>query len=114
MPNHALADFVDTLDRPRKTAAQLGYVMPGEFEPLDAVWLSYPRNTETWPGCFEKACKQYDNFIKQLKRFVKVEVLGGPEKLSTKRWKSNDSWIRDYGPIFVVKRDEKKLAAHDF
>jgi agmatine deiminase len=95
-----------------KTAAELGYRMPGEFEPLDAVWLTYPHNIETWPGCFEKACAQYDRFIEALREFVPVEVLG-----RTRNWKTGDSWVRDYGPIFVVNQDArpgKKLACHDF
>src|SRR5258706_4333495 len=102
MPKHPRTDFVAELQRPRKSAAELGYVMPGEFEPLDAVWLTFPRNDETWPGCFDKACSQYENFVKQLRKFVKVELIGGPKKLTTRRWKANDSWIRDYGPTFVI------------
>jgi agmatine deiminase len=91
-----------------QSAADLGYRMPGEFEPVDAVWLSYPHNVETWPGCFDEACAQYDFYMSQVARFADVRLIG-----RTLHWPTHDSWIRDYGPLFVVD-DGGQLACHDF
>ena len=43
------------LMQPNRSAAALGYRMPAEFEPIEAVWLTYPHDERTWPGCFEQA-----------------------------------------------------------
>ncbi len=101
-----MSDF--DLNQPERTAAALGYRMPGEFEPIDAVWLTYPHNRETWPGCFERACEQYDDFIAQVARFAQVNLIG-----KAIDWPTNDSWIRDYGPLFVINQTGE-LACHDF
>ncbi len=87
-------------------AAQPGYRMPAEWEPLDAVWLVRPHNPETWPNCLEQAQAQWDAFAAALARHVRVRTT---DELGIS---TVDSWIRDFGPIFVVR--EGALAAHDF
>lgn len=108
MTTHRRLSQTDELTIPAQTAAQLGYHVPGEFEPINAVWLAYPTEPTTWPGCFDKAREQYDFFMSQVARFARVELV------NTKHgWPTNDSWIRDYGPIFVVN-EAGELACHDF
>ncbi|MEX2214021.1 MAG: agmatine deiminase family protein [Phycisphaeraceae bacterium] len=96
-----LTDHLAGLMLPTESAAALGYRLPAEFEPVEALWLTYPHNLDTWPRCFEEACKQYDHFIAQAKRFTKVNVIGKGRDFE---WTTNDSWVRDYGPIFVVRK----------
>lgn len=91
-----------------RSAWELGYRWPGEFEPVEAVWLAYPHNRGTWPGCFEAACGQYDHFMAQVARFARVELIGKRHAMPT-----NDAWVRDYGPIFMVG-PRGELACHDF
>jgi len=107
-------DHLEGLTQPKQSARSLGYRVPGEFEPVEAVWFTYPHNLDTWPGCFEKACGQYDEVLKQAAKFAKVNVIGRDFQ-----WRTNDSWVRDYGPIFVVKArggasDGPAIACHDF
>jgi agmatine deiminase len=90
------------------SAREAGYRMPAEFEPVAAVWLTYPHNPETWPGCLDQAREQYDFFMSQVARFADVQMTG-----KRHGWKTNDSWIRDYGPVFVVN-NAGELACHDF
>lgn len=108
MPHDRIEAF-DSLMRPDASALSLGYRMPGEFEPLSCVWLAPPSNPETWPGCLDEAQKQFVDWADALKRAVKVRTtdeLGIP---------TNDSWIRDFGPIFVVREaEDAPLACHDF
>ena len=108
------ASVVASLDR--FVAAELGYRMPAEFEPIAAVWLAKPHNRETWPGCFELAAAQHAAFVAALEKVIKVELIGRDHA-----WPVNDSWIRDYGPIYVVqpraaarKPQPSSLAIHDF
>ncbi len=96
---------VRQLDR---SARESGYRLPGEFEPVVAVWLTYPHNPSTWPGCFERAREQYDHFMTQAARYAHVELVNKRHAMPT-----NDSWIRDYGPVFMVGPNGE-LACHDF
>ncbi len=93
-----------TFDR---SAKELGYRMPGEFEPVDAVWVTPPHNLETWPACFDQAAEQFARFFSLLKQSVPVR---DTSKLGLA---TNDSWIRDYGPLFVTDRNGH-IACHDF
>lgn len=81
--------------------------MPGEFEPVDAVWVTPPHNPETWPGCLDRAQAQFEVFLTELERHAEVR------STASLGIKTNDSWVRDYGPIFVTSRDHG-LACHDF
>lgn len=88
------------------TANELGYRLPAEFEPQSRVWLTTPHNPDTWPGCLDQAQQQFETFANTLAQYVEVKTT---ESLDIQ---TNDSWIRDYGPIFVVKENE--IAIHDF
>ena len=35
-----------------KPPAALGFRMPAEWEPQEAIWLSWPHKRTTWPGRF--------------------------------------------------------------
>lgn len=89
-------------------ATRLGFRLPGEFEPLEAVWVTPPHNPETWPGCLEEAQRQHAAFVDELCRHVPVHRIGVDHD-----WPTTDSWVRDYGPLFVVNR-EGRVACHDF
>jgi len=92
--------------------------MPGEFEPQSCVWLSPPVNPETWPGCLDKAQRQFADWVDLLRLAVPVSTTVELEI------ETDDAWIRDYGPIFVVRDKEHHegvappappgLACHDF
>lgn len=97
------------------TAAELGYRMPAEWEPQVRIWLTPPHNRFTWPGCLARAQKQYRQFQDALARQVDVVTTQGMNI------RTNDSWIRDYGPMFVVRPPQRShmdrlpgKAIHDF
>jgi len=89
------------------TAAAAGYRMPAEWERLACVWLVRPHNAETWPGCLDAAREEWDSWRSRLAKVVEVREcteLGIP---------TNDSWIRDFGPIFV-RNAAGAVAGHSF
>lgn len=105
---HPTIDGIETIHRPTQNARELGYRCPAEFEPVQCVWVVPPHNEETWPGCFEAAQAQHAEWVERMRPYVEVrttDALG----IAT-----DDSWIRDFGPVFVVNDEARQLAAHDF
>ena len=81
--------------------------MPAEWEPQDAVWVSPPHNAETWPGCLDEAQEQFALLYDAIREVVAVRPV---ESLGIE---TNDSWIRDFGPIFTHDADGA-VRCHDF
>ncbi len=91
----------------QQTAASHGFVMPAEWAPLDAVWLVRPHNQETWPGCLQAAQAEWDAWRAAMETVVRVRTT---DELHIA---TNDSWIRDFGPVFVQTKSGQ-VAAHSF
>lgn len=107
---HPRIEGAERLRQADRSAAELGYRMPAEWEPVARVWVDPPHNPETWPLCLEEAQKEFQQFVEAVSRaarVVNIKDLGIP---------TVDSWIRDYGPIFVKKDSGGKdaIAVHDF
>ena len=114
--------------------ADLGFHMPAEWEPHSATWLTWPHNLETWPGQdMAKVEAVYIQMIKALTKGEKVNLLINRESDTFKLNKlikngplttqniniypipTNDAWIRDYGPNFLVRQtssSKREVAAN--
>lgn len=88
-------------------AQQTGFRLPAEWEPVERVWLTTPHNNETWPDCLDAAQRQFAFLNDQLRSHVETCTT------QSRDIPTNDSWIRDYGPLFVVHEDGR-LACHNF
>jgi len=109
------------------TPRNRGFHMPAEWEPHEAVWLSWPHNKGTFPhiGIVEET---YIRFISTIHLSERVELFV-PSALANRLVRTrlkeakvdlsrvilhtidySDVWIRDYGPSFLVNRAMKKLA----
>ena len=110
--------------------AALGYKMPPEWFPHHSTWLAWPKNSTTWPDRVIQVQKIYLQLISLLSSHEKIDLL--VDKKSTqvsilkqlKEYKvplqqirfhlipTADSWIRDYGPNFIVRlrKGNKELA----
>jgi agmatine deiminase len=101
------------------------YRMPAEWEPHLATYLVWPHNRDTWPGKFEVIPPIFAQMAAAIAQFEPVRILVKDENLlddiramvataaqrqgnssPTGRIEllvipTDDSWIRDYGPIFV-------------
>ncbi|MDD1701375.1 MAG: agmatine deiminase family protein [Methanoregula sp.] len=114
-------DATAPLPRPGATPNNQGYHMPAEWEPHDAIWLSWPHNKMTFPHLKEVE-DAYVEFIAAISPTEKVELFV-PNPMVNRRVKAHlrsaevdlsrvtirtitysDVWIRDYGPTFVVNR----------
>ncbi len=110
----------------KNTPKQLGFTMPAEWKPHSAVWLAWPYDKTTFPNRVKKIEKVYCKIIKALKDSEQVELLVLPtmKNYVKKILKSNkvnlenisfhftdycDVWTRDYAPIFLTNRANKKL-----
>lgn len=107
----------------RALPRELGFRMPAEWEPHHATWLSWPHNPNTWPNVdIEKIEHIWAQMTAALCPGEIVNILAAPERheqvrkvlkkqnIPLERVKihaipTNDAWVRDAGPIFVV-RDE--------
>lgn len=95
------------------------YYMPAEWAPHESTWLTWPKDPITWPNRVEQAQQAYCKIIEALSPSEKVNLLVDDfetKQLVLKQLKdysphlpnlvfhlipTADSWIRDYGPIFV-------------
>jgi agmatine deiminase len=121
------------LTTPASTPRQIGYRWPAEWEPHDATWLAWPHKEASWPGKFEPVPAIFVEMVRALVPGERVEILVGDEvredrvrvllidggvpleRVGFHRIPTDDSWIRDHGPVFVVGRDRPDdLAALDW
>ena len=102
--------------------SKLGYRMPAEWEKHEATWLAWPHSEPTWPGKIPDVESAYGDLVAILSKDEKVRLLVNEEgmedrarkiaikaganeaNLETHRIPTNDAWIRDYGPNFVVEK----------
>lgn len=107
MHQHPLHPVARELHNPPGVARALGYRMPAEWEPIRCLYMTRPENKTTWPGCLTDAAQQFHDAVQRMRQYVDV--------ITTQQMNipTNDSWIRDYGPIFV-QNNAGEIACHDF
>jgi agmatine deiminase len=109
------------------TPRNRGFHMPAEWEPHEAVWLSWPHNRMTFPHITEVE-NAYYSFIRavhvseRIELFVPTAVIHRKVRTRLREMGVDlaqvvlhtsdfaDIWIRDYGPTFVVNRVLGKTA----
>lgn len=109
----------------------LGFRVPAEWEPQEAVWLSWPVNLETWPGRFAPVPAKFAEIAAAISRFEGVRInceksrqeeahrllLEAGADLSRIQFFDhpvNDSWCRDHGPIFIKNDETGEIAVTDW
>ncbi len=111
---------IDTFEcNPKKD----GYYFPAEWEQHEATWLSWPHNTDTWPGKFKHIFQAYCEFIRVLSLSENVRINVGSVELAKSAFTriaqygaeldniyfylnpTNDAWCRDHGPSFLVNEN---------
>ena len=98
--------------------AALGFYMPAEWRPHAATWLTWPKDPETWPDRVSHVEHIYLEMIAALTPHETVNLLVDDEateqavrercpfpsatNIRFHRIQTVDSWIRDYGPNFLI------------
>jgi agmatine deiminase len=117
----------------QSAASGSGYRMPAEWSPHQATWISWPHNTDTWPGHLPGVERTMAEAVGALatSELVRINVrdaghgyhvqklLAGrvpPERVIIHQFPTNDAWCRDHGAIFVTRSaaDGDHLLALDF
>jgi agmatine deiminase len=108
--------------------------MPPEWAPHSAAYLVWPHNRDTWPGKFEAIPPIFAKIAAAIAHFEPVRILVKPDadfdevqklilraqtpfsqplrsdRIELIPLATNDSWVRDHGPIFV-NRIERGVGA---
>lgn len=106
------------------TPKQDGYRMPAEFEPQEGIWMLWPERNDNWRDGAKPAQQAFVNVAAAIARFerVTVGVSAGqyqnararlPEAVRVVELSSDDAWVRDCGPTFLVN-DRGGLRAVDW
>ena len=102
-----------------------GFWMPGEFEPQTGVWMLWPHRPDNWRDGAKPAQATFASVARAIAEFepvtmcVKPEdyaaaryILGDEENIRVIEMESDDSWIRDCGPTFVINEGGEVRAVH--
>lgn len=116
------------------TPGALGFRMPAEWHRHEATWFTWPKDPITWPDRVPQVREIFLRMIEVLAEHEIVNLLVDDEPAASEvrsriaalpvgpQAKKNvrlhliptvDSWIRDYGPNFVV-HDDGRVAFNDF
>lgn len=108
------------IDLENKSLRELGYRMPAEWEPHRATWLAWPTRESSWPGKFAPVPAVWARMARELCEAEEVHILVDNQEAEAAvrrflkehkadasnvflhEFPTNDAWIRDFGPIFVV------------
>ncbi len=103
-----------------ETPSSDGFCMPGEFQPHDRCWMAWPHRPDIWRDNASHAQAVFSALVSAIAEFEPVHVLVSDEcwddararlgdipGTTIIRCETDDSWVRDTGPSFVVKNGEK-------
>jgi agmatine deiminase len=105
--------------------------MPAEWEPQEAIWLSWPHKRDSWPGQFRPIPHTFSRIVAHISRFeiVRINAAAALHERAKKLCASaganmarvefydhptNDAWCRDHGPIFVKHDPSGEVAITDW
>ena len=103
-----------------------GFRMPGEFEPHEQLWMLWPQRPDNWRLGGKPAQRAWVEVATAISRFEQVTVGVNhdqyenavnllPATVRVIEVSSNDAWMRDCGPTFVVNDDgDVRLVDWDF
>lgn len=113
-----------------KTPKELGYRFPAEWEPQEAIWFAWPSREDLWAGRLERVREQLARLYVLAARYQTVRVLcarqsqpqllaliesaGGSDRIELYDYLTDDVWIRDFGPLFLLSEEGDKLCIADW
>ncbi|CAK9138273.1 unnamed protein product [Ilex paraguariensis] len=109
-----------------------GFHMPAEWERHSQCWIGWPERPDNWRDNAVHAQHVFAKVATAISKFEPVTVCASvsqwanarrqlPQSIRIIEMSMNDSWFRDTGPTFVVKKDksssgdlEQKVAGIDW
>lgn len=102
-----------------------GYRMPAEFEHHDGCWMIWPERTDNWRYGAKPAQKVFTEVAKAISEFEPVTMAVSraqyvtarnmlPENIRVVEMATDDSWMRDVGPTFVVNDETGDVRGVDW
>jgi agmatine deiminase len=97
------------------TPAADGFWMPGEFEPHSGCWMLWPEQAGLWRLAAKPAQREFASVATAIAtgepvtvgvsrdQFVNARAML-PDAIRVVEMSSNDAWMRDVGPTFVVDK----------
>ncbi len=93
-----------------------GFRMPGEFETHAGTWMLWPERPDNWRWGAKPAQAAFVEVARAIVRFEPVTMCVSPAQYLNARhllppevrvieMTSNDAWVRDCGPSFVIGKD---------
>ena len=107
------------------------YRLPAEFEPQEAIWLSWPSNKESCPKTFHRLQDKFGEIAALISRYERVRINapilshmnirlsiadneGDLSQVDLYENPTNDVWCRDHGPIFIKHNETGQVAITDW
>lgn len=89
------------------------WVMPAEWQPHSRCWMAWPSNAALWVNGMEEAWRSFAAVVRAILEFEPVSLLVRPADRARAfqlcgsavdyfDYPLDDSWMRDFGPTFVV------------
>ncbi|BCD59683.1 MULTISPECIES: agmatine deiminase family protein [unclassified Nitratiruptor] len=96
--------------------------LPAEWERQKALLVAYPHEESDWSPYLEEARDFFNEFISIVTHYQDVYLISQedlsfpPTKHDIKIFKAqtNDTWVRDFGPITIFENDRPKLLDFTF
>lgn len=107
------------------TPKQDGFRMPGEFEPQEHIFMIWPERPDNWRNGAKPAQKAFTEVAKAISKHTKVTMLVSnrqyenararlPENIRVVEASSDDAWVRDCGPTFVINDKTGEIRGIDW
>lgn len=109
---------METIYESESTPRADGYWMPGEFEPQERIWMLWPHRPDNWRNGAKPAQAAFADVARAIARFEPVVVCANNEdypnakallddndNILVMEMTSDDAWIRDCGPTFLVNKE---------
>ncbi|MFI3261209.1 MAG: agmatine deiminase [bacterium] len=98
-----------------------GFRMPGEFEEHEATYIIWPERTDNWRYGAKPAQEVFIKVANCIAKYENVTVLVSQKQYNNARellddkvrvieTSSDDSWVRDCGPSFIIKDNLERRA----
>ncbi len=105
--------------------------MPAEWEPQDGVLMAWPHEESDWAPYLRDTEAVFSDIICAVSRFEKVVLVVPPGRAAAVKSRltsdgavsdrlilfevpGNDTWARDFGPIFILENDLPRLLDYGF